>query len=159
MLRGSFNTYFVNTARSRKRNDLPTGLTWPTDIDGVVGHHVFVVVEPVLKVVAALLVPEKLLQQQIFSTTSTRAAAARSCFMDTRNISARVDQELAYHLYGAVDQLRAERPEGGDEVKGEGVGPPPEAYQEANSDSPQHRRLSDHLVDRRPVPVNAAVTL
>lgn len=70
-----------------------------------------------------------------------------------------VDQELAYHLYGAVDQLSAERPEGGDEVKGEGVGPPPEAYQEANSDSPQHRRLPDHLVDGRPVPVKGAVTL
>lgn len=43
------------------------GPTWPTDIDGVVRHHVFVVVEPVLKVVAALLVPEKLLQQQFIS--------------------------------------------------------------------------------------------
>lgn len=67
--------------------------------------------------------------------------------------------ELAYHLYGAVDQLSAERCEGGDKVKGEGVGLPPEAYQEANFDSPQHRRLPDHLINRRPIPVNAAATL
>lgn len=56
--------------------------------------------------------------------------------------------ELAYHLYGAVDQLSAERLEGGDKVKGERVGLPPEAYQEANSDSPQYRRLPDHLINR-----------
>lgn len=78
---------------------------------------------------------------------------ARETFLPSRS------REFAYHLYGAVDQLRAERPEGGHEVKGEGVGPPPEAYQEANSDSSQHRRLSDHLVNGRPVPVKAAVTL
>lgn len=67
--------------------------------------------------------------------------------------------ELPYRLYGAVDQLSAERLEGGDKVKGEGVSLPPEADQESDSDSPQHRRLPDHLVNGRPIPVNAAATL
>lgn len=37
-----------------------------------------------MEVFATLFVPEKLLQQQIFSTKSTRAAAASSIVMDTR---------------------------------------------------------------------------
>lgn len=74
----------------------------------------------------------------------------------SRSFSLSGSGELAYHLDGAVAKLSAERFEGGDEVKGEGVGLPPEAYQEANSDSPQHRCLPDHLINRRPVPVKAA---
>lgn len=49
-------------------------------------------------------------------------------------------------------QLHAERLEGGDEVEGERVSLLPEAYQQANSDSSQNHGLSDHLVNKRPVP-------
>lgn len=42
-------------------------LFWFTDIDGVVSHHVLVVVEPVLLVVSALLVTKKPLQTQTIS--------------------------------------------------------------------------------------------
>lgn len=58
------STHFCKRSQG---NDLLTALTWPTDINGVVGHHVFVVVEPVLKVVAAFLVTEKPLQKHIIS--------------------------------------------------------------------------------------------
>lgn len=68
-------------------------------------------------------------------------------------------QWFTYHLYRTVEQLHAERLEGGDKVKGEGVSLLPEAYQQANSDSSQYRRLSDHLINRRPVPIDAAVAL
>lgn len=39
----------------------------PTNVDGVVGHHVLVVVEPVSKVVAAFLVTKKPLRTQIIA--------------------------------------------------------------------------------------------
>lgn len=68
-------------------------------------------------------------------------------------------QRLTYHLYGTVEQLQAERLEGGDKVKGEGVSLLPEAYQQANPDPSQDRRLPDHLIDVRPVPIDAAVAL
>lgn len=56
-------------------------------------------------------------------------------------------------------QLQAERLEGGDEVKGEGVSLLPEAYQQADFDSFQNHSLSDHLINRRPVPIDATIVL
>lgn len=43
------------------------GTASPTNVDGVVGHHVLVVVEPVLKVGAAFLVAKKLLRTQVIA--------------------------------------------------------------------------------------------
>lgn len=43
------------------------GTASPTNVDGVVGHHVLVVVEPVLRVGAAFLVAKKLLRTQIIA--------------------------------------------------------------------------------------------
>lgn len=113
-----------------------------------------------------LLVTKKLLQEQNISQNQPRGGDPVPSVdgLDGRNrniqkSSSSGSGELAYHLDGAVDQLCAQRREGGHEVKGEGVGLPPETYQEANPDSPQHGRLSDHLINRRPVPVNEAVTL
>lgn len=66
---------------------------------------------------------------------------------------------FTHHFYGAVEQLHAERLEGGDKVNGERVSLLPEADQQADSDSSQDHGLSDGLVNRWPVPVDANVML
>lgn len=55
-------------------------------------------------------------------------------------------------------QLHAQRLQGGDEVDGERVSLLPEADQQTDSDPSQHSRLSDRLIDQRPVSVGASRT-
>ena len=91
----------------------------PTNVDGVVGHHVLVVVEPELKVVTAFFVTKKPLQTQMISQNQKLwRLLLFVIFLMDENIYIYIYiciyiffkdfhfsgyGELAYHLYGAVD--------------------------------------------------------